>query len=475
MFQTWRLKLRQATVAYQRGDLDEARDLLQQDDLHSFLPAKKLAAKVANEIAHRGRSRAALGDTTAGWGDLRKAAALGGAKSVVVEAREGLMADSLSRVIRLLIAGHADLALAGLGRIERRQALSRDALSIRSLAGHVQLAKDARERGRLADAAAELKKAESIVATLDDPSLMQAVCGWRQEVEALQQDARGLSERLHAAVAREDWSEVLAIAETMLEVAPRWSAAREARKKAWEAVGMHVTQVHRPSRNHIGWVALHRDPAPLSTRGGARNSQEDTVSKRTPGQVLQMWVDAVGGFLICLGDEIVLGQPSQQHSVEVPILGDLSRRHAIIRRDGGAYILEPVHRTTLNEHELKGPAVLQDGAMIQLGESVRIRFRRPHALSATARLEFVSHHKTEPGCDAVLLMAETCVLGPQPHSHVRCKNWEQDIVLFRRGSGMACRAKGTFQIDGEGVESCGPITPQSRIEGDDFCVTLEAV
>ncbi len=53
-----------------------------------------------------------------------------------------------------------------------------------------------------------------------------------------------------------------------------------------------------------------------------------------------MWVDAVGGFWVCLGDQITLGQPAVEGRADVPILGDLSKRHARIRRDGEGYLIE---------------------------------------------------------------------------------------------------------------------------------------
>ena len=131
-----------------------------------------------------------------------------------------------------------------------------------------------------------------------------------------------------------------------------------------------------------------------------------------------LWVDAVGGYWVCLDDVVVLGQPVPGAAVDVPILGDISSRHAIIRRDGEGYLVEAIRDVLLDGKPVRKAATLCDGARLQLGERVRLRFRRPHALSATARLDFESHHRTQPSADGVLLMGDTCVLGPKPHSHV---------------------------------------------------------
>ena len=53
-----------------------------------------------------------------------------------------------------------------------------------------------------------------------------------------------------------------------------------------------------------------------------------------PTDKFMLWVDAVGGFLVCGADQVRIGQPVHCSSVDIPILGDISSRHASIRRDG---------------------------------------------------------------------------------------------------------------------------------------------
>ena len=192
----------------------------------------------------------------------------------------------------------------------------------------------------------------------------------------------------------------------------------------------------------------------------------------TPKRAL-LWVDAVGGFLVCLDEQVVIGQPSQGGAIAVPILADLSRRHAVIRREAGAYVIEPLQSVRIDGREIKGPTVLADGQRIQLGDSVRLRFTKPHALSATARLDFESHHKTQPTADAVLLMADSCVLGPNSHCHVRCRDWQQDVVLYRHGEGFQCRSAAPLVVEGEARSGPIDVLPGERVEGESFSFTWE--
>ena len=188
-----------------------------------------------------------------------------------------------------------------------------------------------------------------------------------------------------------------------------------------------------------------------------------------------LWIDAVGGYWVCLGDRVTLGQPNAQGAADVPILGDLSSRHACIRRDGEGYLIEAWREIRINGRLVQDVGWLGDGTRLQLGGAVRLLFRRPHPLSATARLDFVSRHRTQPSTDSVLLMADACVLGPKPHCHVVCRDWNREVLLFRRGQELYCRTDGPFEIDGVACRGEGQITRHSRIEGDGFSFNLEEI
>ncbi len=159
----------------------------------------------------------------------------------------------------------------------------------------------------------------------------------------------------------------------------------------------------------------------------------------------------------------------------MPILADLSRRHAVIRRDAGGYVLDPLAATRVDGREITSPVVLSDNQLIQLGDNVRIRFSKPHALSATARLTLESHHKTQPTADAVLLMADSCVLGPNRHCHVRCRNWQRDVVIYRQDDQVLCRADEPLTIDGVAATSSNEIQSGARVEGESFSFAWETV
>jgi len=129
----------------------------------------------------------------------------------------------------------------------------------------------------------------------------------------------------------------------------------------------------------------------------------------------------------------------------------------------------------VNGLELTGPTVLNDGDVLHLSDAVELVFRRPHVLSATAILEPKTHNKIQPAVDGIVLMSQTCVFGPQSHSHVHCRRWSSELVLIREGDELYCQSNTPVTVDDEpGVERA-EIAENSRIEGEDFALSFESL
>jgi hypothetical protein len=195
---------------------------------------------------------------------------------------------------------------------------------------------------------------------------------------------------------------------------------------------------------------------------------------RQAGSSLLLWVDAVGGFLVCGGDRIVIGQAVPAAGVDVPIQADVSRRHLTIHRDQEGYVAAAVARTEIDGHPVQGAANLRDGSIIQLSSYVRLQFRQPHPLSATARLNLVSHHRTQPAVDGIILMADTLILGPTANCHIVSRHLAREVVLFRQDQQWTCRTEGEMEVNGDTCRIEAQIGPGSTVNGRDFSFTLES-
>jgi hypothetical protein len=192
-----------------------------------------------------------------------------------------------------------------------------------------------------------------------------------------------------------------------------------------------------------------------------------------PPDRFMIWIDAVGGYWVCLADELIIGQPSGPGGADIPILADISSRHARIRRDAEGYLIDAFREVRLGGRPVDATALLTDGCRIEIGRAVRLEMRRTHPLSMTARLDFLSRHRTEPPADGVLLLADSCVLGPQANSHVVCRNWTREVILSRQDDKLLCHVPGRFEIDGVACKDRGVLQATSRVSGQGFSFSVE--
>ena len=463
MFPPWRFKLREAQVALDQGRLEEAARLVGDPALAQFLPVRQLQSQIATQMARRALERAAAGDIPAGWQDLEQAREVSGETADWLNLRQAVAEVAVGEVVNHLRAGDFSGATSRLTALERRKIPGMPLTSLQEVTRKLDSARKLSQRGKFAEAMEQLAAAEMLRPDL--PLIAEA----KKQCQERAERARLLLEQLHAAMAAADWTRLLGVANELLEITPDNRVARDARKRAWAEVGERLGD----SRN-LGDTQHWNGEREVS----ASRSDDATGGLASPArrERFMLWIDSVGGYLVCLGDDIVVGQSHPTSNVDVPIQADISRRHVKLRRQGEGYVIEPLAGgVTLDGRSLTGPALLSDGAEIGLNGAVRLRFRKPHVLSASARLEIVSKHRTHPFADAVLLMAESCVLGPKWQNHVVCRDWEGDVVLYRQDERIFCRAMESIEIDGKLHDGRGPVRPGSQVVGTDFSMTLEAV
>lgn len=464
MFQSWRFKLREAEEAAAQGQLDEASRLLLQSDLRQYLPGKRLSMRVAGDLAERARQRVIQGDLTAGWRDLQSAQTLAGDVGAVLAARQDIVSLALGEAETYIENGDSARAIALLESLERRNVQDEPLRWLKEVARRLEAARHLATAGKFAEAEAQALAANSIRPKLD--YVVRQVHDYHARIEPFRQ----LSESLHRASAEGRWSDVVSLADQVLEMAPESRLAQGLRRKAWEKVGAAPSGAAADRPGRLLQAAADR---PLATALEAEGAAGVTMADPPEDRRFLLWIDGVGGYLVCLGDTVTIGQSSPEWSVDVPIQADLSRRHAQIARRGDGYVIEPLQLTRVNGQVLRGQMLLSDGDEIQLGQAVRLRFRQPHALSASARLDFLSHHRTQPKADGVLLMAESCVLGPKWQNHVVCRDWQGDVVLYRRDGELYCRAMNSIEIDGQTCDGRGRLQRNAHVSGNDFSLSLE--
>jgi FHA domain-containing protein len=186
-----------------------------------------------------------------------------------------------------------------------------------------------------------------------------------------------------------------------------------------------------------------------------------------------LWIDGVGGYLLCLANQVTIGQAGPDSRVDIPVFADISRHHATLTRDPEGHLLEAVRSVLVNDRQVDR-VLLHSGDRVTLGTSCQFLFRQPVAVSASAVMELVSGHRLPVAVTAVLLMAESLVLGPGPQAHVIVPDLRRPLVLFRSKDGLGIQG-GKMLIGGKQCLDRGQLAPGSTASGEDFSLALEAV
>lgn len=199
-------------------------------------------------------------------------------------------------------------------------------------------------------------------------------------------------------------------------------------------------------------------------------SFKETWRQEPPSQYL-LWIDGVGGFLVCLGHRVTIGQASGSVRPDIAMLADVSRHHATIQRDPEGYFLEAVRSVALNG-KVTDKAFLHSGDRLTLGSTCQFLFTQPLAVSATARLDPVSGHRLVHPAVAVLLMADTLVLA-KDQAHVVIEDLEKPIILYRNPAGLAVRHDGLMTINGHHFSGRGPLEAGAKVKTEGLALALE--
>jgi hypothetical protein len=518
----WRIVLRQAEEAARAGRYDEALALATRPDVADHHHAVQLRTRLALDLVARAARRGDADDLGGAIDDLDMAERLGAAPDTLAAARLSL-ADRVAAEVRDdLDAGEPARVVERIEHLARHKISGPSLRRTREVAEAWQAAQDEARRGEFGRAQDQLDRAERLAAG----TAQAALAATRRDIEARQKAATPKVEVLYTALAAGQWPAILTAADAVLETVPEHPAARQARGRAWQQIaaigpsaawpsrGDRVPQapppspssspspeaapedapglasvpasapgpVRAPAPGHEpGIIWLNATPRPMPRpvmaplprpvmapppRPVARNGEAGPKGR------FLLWVDAVGGYLVCLDDQVVLGRAGHDSQADVPLMGDLSRTHATLARDGETYILRALHPTFVNGRPIE-KAALHDGDVIRLGSTVELEFHQPSPVSSTARLAIVSRHRLPLAVDGVLLMAETCIIGNSAQAHIKAPNLAEPVVLYRQGPALWCRAAGGFEVDGRPCAARAALTLQSSVLGNGFSFSLE--
>jgi FHA domain-containing protein len=483
MLGQWRIVLRQAEEMARAGRFDEALSLANRPDVADHRQAVQLRGRLALDLIARAARRAEADDLAGAMDDLELAERFGAAPDTLATARLRV-ADEVAKEVRLqLDAGEPARVVERVEALGKRKVSGPALRRLREAAEAWQSAIDEGRRGEFGRAFEQLDRADRLAAGVAQGAISAA----RHDIEMRQKDAHPRIEKLYEALAAGLWPEILTASEAVLALVAEHPAARQARARAWQQIAALSPSAKLPVRNgRLTWANEGPNsedyPSPsapaeptLGDMPGHRRSPTHLnrpIRSGPTGRFL-LWADTIGGFLVCLDDEVILGRAGTDSLADVPLLGDVSRQHATIVRSGDSYIIQASKPTFVNGQRIETAAPLRDGDVVRLGATLELGFRQPSPVSSTARLEFLSRHRLPLAVEGVILMAETCIVGPSSQAHVPAPCLRQPVVIYRQGPSLWCRASGAFEIDGRTCMSRGAVTLQSSVLGEGFSFSLE--
>jgi len=378
MLGTGWLTIRQAQEALKNGRLEEAQRLLGQSAAQGHKGSWELLQQVAVGFVQRGERHLRQDDLEAAWNDLLLAEQVGQADdSNAVKLRQALVRLGLDEVKALLEAGDPGRALAAAELLRGRNVRQAELQRLEAVAKDWAQARELADRGEFNVALLTIERLRRLAPEL---SVLERI---QQELARRRETCTAALVQLHEAVDEGHWRKAVERADLVLEAAPQQAQARKARAQAW--------RVLEPSTVGV----KHRPP-------------EATPKAANPANRFLLWIDGVGGYLVCLGSKVTIGQATPEAVVDVPFFADISRIHATLTRDGGSYLLEAARSLQVNGQPTE-KALLQAGDRVTLGTSCQLKFSQPVPVSASARLDLASGHRLALAVDAV----RDCGVPPQ--------------------------------------------------------------
>ena len=476
----WNSKIKFAEQALRYGNLDKAVHCYDRGLIRNKRKKLSVARELASGLLNRAKLSISSGQFYMAWLDLDEVTKLN-LQEFAEETREKknqLIELTIESADASLLRGEPVCALNCIEVLERRRVLDWRLNQIKSVSECLNAASRFAAQGQFKKSVAELEKAGTVRPDL--PYLAPRISALKNRQRQMKRHCTDVE----VFALQWKWGDVSQSCEKILHIAPTNQFAFEARRDCKARLKKKTRR--QMDSTTVGTSTVLNDSAFNVNRRSGRNEKNVVVEKgafdrigrmdkQNSGNRFLIWVDGVGGYLVCGNRVNALGQAINSSKVDIGIQGNLRSHHANFERVQGGHVLEPIGKLSVDGVELDSKFVLKNGQILAFEGGVELAYCQTHALSKTARLDFVSRHRSVPWADAVILPVNSIILGPNRSNHVVCPAWDENLVLFERSGKWFCRSPRAMEVDGKSVTAEAAIEFDSRIVGDDFSLTLEPV
>ena len=518
------LRIRRAETAMADGRLDEAFELVRDEDVRSHRRGQELIGRLAKALLARAREHLDSGRLAQAGADCDKASRLGGNLPSVEQMRDEISRAVLAHQRRdqhradAMAAAHEhiDQGRISIGRemlAELDEGSGKPGRLLREADGRREAAKVALKR---AQAALDREDGESAIDALLEARQMnpgndqvnelalQVTAGLTQEVRARIDQGRldlaeSLLERLGPlagdSVQMRELGRIIdqcRLARDSLEQGRLTQAEQALRRLApilpdaqWLNEALGSAQQAADSFEHLQagplglltGVQVQGTEAPPAEGFGAPAAvptdaqlSADGSKAMLPGR-LMMHVDGVGSFVVLRGQRVTVGSAKSSARADVGLLAGSGLPTVAIERVDDDYFLScdrPVH---VNDKPTSSKLLGNDD-VIALSRRCRLRFGLPSPASTTGVLNLSGTRLPRGDARRVILLDRDLIIGPGPSSHIRVDEIAEPIVLYLRDGRLLCRTNLKATIDGRamGAQTDVPLDAHVQIGPVSFVI-----
>lgn len=445
MLNVW-LHLKQFAEALNLGRLDEAVQWAKQPLVRAHQRAGDLLKQLTVALLERARQHLQNKDRAAAWKDVQQAEAVGGIYQQTVDLKKTVIESIIQDIRTALGDGQPQRALELIGQVRKFDPQASALAELEATANAWIVADELATKGELAQALAKIE------AVSWRP--FRSLADWHAKLTEQNRTYHDQLGKLQVAMEQRHWREVIALADELLVIAPKHQEVRRARTRAWK-------ELEPPTQSYP--APKEQTPVP----------QASLVQEETPRRLL-LWIDGVGGYLVCLSPRVSIGQATAEAFVDVPIFADVSRLQAYITRDAEGHMLEAIRTTAVNDVTVE-KTLLRDSDRIRFSGRCQLQFRQPVPISSTALLTVTSRHRLPWAVEGIILLGESCILGGNTDAHIQVPGLKKRVALVRRKDGLVVQTAGEFDLDGDRCKDRAELTFHSTVTTEELRFTFEPI
>jgi len=324
-------------------------------------------------------------------------------------------------------------------------------------------AREAMKAGRVRCAAEELKSLRS---------LGDGLAAKRELIDAL-----NAFRESHRALAAHQYADAKRHALTLARLEPDAGWVQEVVRQLESLEDLFTGLVAGPLGDAMNVSPPAKVPAvPRVPAVAAIRNFEETVAlpygsqvgtARMPNRLLLL-VDGGGSYLLLRNERISIGRSACDDPADVPLLSDLSARHAHLQRVDDDFFLFSTRDAEVGGRMVR-QHLMRDGDRVVLGPRAKFVFRMPSRRSASAVLDLSDTTRMPQDVRRVVLLAQHATLGNSAKAHVVCRAAGTDLVIFERDGGLWVRRRSNL---GE-VGDVAALALGQPVEIDGVGLTLE--